>query len=337
MNPPRTTAQGAVHDVDVVIVGAGFGGLYALHRMRGLGLTCRVLEAGSGVGGTWFWNRYPGARCDVESLEYSYSFDARLQQEWEWTERYAAQPEILAYIDDVAERFDLLPDVSLETRVVGTTFDEMASGWTVDTDRGDRVRCRFVIAATGCLSTANTPEIAGSDTFEGTTLHTGHWPEEGVELSGKRVGIIGTGSSAVQAIPVIAEEAGRLTVFQRTPQYTIPARNGPLDPGEQAEVKAGYEEFRAENQKMANAFAAKYPSNRINAGDVSDADREAEFELRWERGGTPFLGAFRDLVFDLDANQHAAEFVRGKIADIVQDREIAAKLTPWHPSAASGW
>ena len=318
-------------DVDVVIVGAGFGGLYALHRLRGLGLAVRAFEAGTGVGGTWYWNRYPGARCDVESLEYSYSFDEQLQQDWDWTERYAAQPEILAYAEHVADRFDLLADISFETRVVGAAFDDATSTWSVETDRGERVRCRFVVAATGCLSTANTPEIDGLATFEGTVLHTGRWPRDGVDLAGLRVGIIGTGSSAVQAIPMIAAEAARLTVFQRTPQYTIPARNGPLDPAEQADVKARYAEFREANERMANAFASKFPSNRINTSDVSQDERDREFEVRWERGGTPFLGAFRDLVFDLDANEYAAEFVRKKIAGIVEDVDTATKLTPLHP------
>ena len=317
-------------EVDVVVVGAGFGGMYALHRLQSLGLAVQVFEAGTDVGGTWYWNRYPGARCDVESLEYSYSFDEQLQQDWEWTERYAAQPEILAYARHVADRFELRDHIRFETGVRSATFDETTSRWSVTTDDGRVTVARFVVMAVGNLSSTNVPDIEGIDTFAGDVHHTGRWPKEGVDLDGRRVGIIGTGSSGVQAIPVIAQQCAQLTVFQRTAQYTIPARNAPLDPEEMAAVKARYAEFRDENQQMANAFAAKYPTNRQKAADATEAERAAEFELRWERGGTPFLGAFRDLVFDQSANHHAAEFVRDKIGQIVEDPEMARKLTPHH-------
>lgn len=317
-------------DVDVVVVGAGFGGMYALHRLRAMGRRVRVFERGTGVGGTWYWNRYPGARCDVESLEYSYSFDDDLQQEWEWTERYAPQPEILAYANHVADRFDLRDDIRFETSVVAADFDERESAWVVTTDDGTTTRSKYLVLAVGNLSSANTPDIPGKDDFAGLTLHTGLWPKEGVDLNGKRVGVIGTGSSGVQAIPVIAEQAEQLIVFQRTPQYTIPARNGPLDPAEAADVKARYHEVRAANQKMANAFAAKFPTNRERTLDVDESVRVEKFEDRWERGGTQFLGAFIDLLFEQDANDHAAEFVRGKIAELVDDPDTAAKLTPHH-------
>src|SRR5262245_35818363 len=222
---------------DAIVVGAGFAGLYALHRLRGLGLSVRVFEAGEGIGGTWYWNRYPGARCDVESMDYSYSFSDELQQEWHWTERYAAQPEILAYINHVADRFDLRRDVQLATRVTTAVFDEAGGRWTVETDRGDRVSARFCIMATGCLSTAQVPDIEGLESFAGKWYHTGHWPHEGVDFTGQRVGVIGTGSSAIQSIPLIARQAAHLFVFQRTPNFSVPARNDPVAPGYAGHVK----------------------------------------------------------------------------------------------------
>ncbi len=194
-------------DVHAVVVGAGFAGLYMLHRLRQLGLSARVFEAGDNIGGTWYWNRYPGARCDVESMDYSYSFSDELQQEWKWSERYASQPEILTYINHVADRFDLRRDIQLSTRVTAATFDEAARQWTVTTDRGDRVSARFCIMATGCLSSAQVPKFPGRESFRGKTYHTGRWPHEGVDFTGQRVGVIGTGSSAIQSIPIIAEQA----------------------------------------------------------------------------------------------------------------------------------
>ena len=226
----------AARSVDMVIVGAGFAGLYMLHRARGLGLSAQVFEAGDGVGGTWYWNRYPGARCDVESMDYSYSFSDELQQEWRWTERYAAQPEILRYINHVADRFDLRRDIRLSTRVTAAVFDDATNRWTVTTDRGDRVSARFCIMATGCLSDAQVPQIEGFETFEGRWYHTGRWPHEGGDFTGLRVGVIGTGSSAIQSIPIIAQQAAHLFVFQRTPNYSVPARNAPLDPDYEARV-----------------------------------------------------------------------------------------------------
>src|SRR6185436_4543173 len=199
--------------LDAVIVGAGFAGLYAIHRLRGLDFSVRAFEAGAGVGGTWFWNRYPGARCDVESLDYSYSFSEALQQEWRWSERYAPQPEILRYLEHVADRFDLRRDIRLETRVTAATWDEATARWTVETDRGDRVAARFLVMATGCLSDAQLPPIPGRETFAGRSYHTGRWPHEGVDFTGQRVGVIGTGSSAIQSIPIIASQAAHLTVF----------------------------------------------------------------------------------------------------------------------------
>jgi cyclohexanone monooxygenase len=215
----------ARREFDVVIVGAGFAGLYMLHRLRGLGMTARVIEAASGVGGTWYWNRYPGARCDVESMQYSYSFSPEIEQEWTWSELFAAQPEILRYANFVADRLDLRRDIRFDTRVTVAQFDDAAHRWQIETDRGEALSARFCVMATGCLSNARVPDFKGLESFRGATYHTGHWPHEGVDLSGKRVGVIGTGSSAIQAIPVIAEQAAELVVFQRTPNFSIPSRN----------------------------------------------------------------------------------------------------------------
>ena len=232
-------------ELDVVIVGAGFAGMYMLHRVRGLGLTARVLEAGGGVGGTWYWNRYPGARCDVESMEYSYQFSDELQQEWEWTERYATQPEILDYANHVADRFDLRGDIQFDTRVEAATWDDGTGRWTVRTDAGDEHVARFLVMATGCLSSANIPDFQGLDSFEGATYHTGRWPHAGVDFTGQRVGVIGTGSSAIQSIPIIATQAAQLYVFQRTASYSVPAANRQLAYDEIRDVKDHYAGFRA--------------------------------------------------------------------------------------------
>ena len=312
----------------MVIVGAGFAGMYMLHRARQQGLTAQVFEAGSGVGGTWYWNRYPGARCDIESMEYSYGFDDELQQEWEWSERYAPQPEILSYAEHVADRFDLRRDITFDTRVTSATYDETTATWRVQTDGGHDVTARFVVMATGCLSAANTPDIPGKDEFAGPTYHTGLWPHEGVDFTGQRVGIIGTGSSALQSIPIIAEQASHLTVFQRTATYSVPAWNGPLDPDEVAKVKANYAEFRAANRQMPSAFGAWLDPPEHATMEVSPEERIARFEERWEHGGLPFLAAFTDLLLDPAANEEAAEFVRARIRRVVTDPEVAERLIP---------
>jgi cyclohexanone monooxygenase len=314
--------------VDLVIVGAGFAGLYMLHQARSIGLRAQVIEAGSDVGGTWYWNRYPGARCDVESVEYSYSFDEDLQQEWEWTERYAAQPEILRYAGHVADRFGLRPDIAFDTRVTAAHFDETTDRWHVETDVGGTFDGQYLVMATGCLSSAMVPAIEGAESFTGTTFHTGRWPHEGVDFTGKRVGVIGTGSSGIQAIPLIADEADQLTVFQRTAAYTVPARNGPLDPDEAAAVKANYAALRAANREMPAAFGSRVPHRDVGALEVDDADRRAEYRARWERGGFTFLGSFNDLLLDADANATAAEFVRARIGETVHDPDTAERLSP---------
>jgi cation diffusion facilitator CzcD-associated flavoprotein CzcO len=314
--------------VDMAIVGAGFAGLYMLHRARQQGLAAQVVEAGGDVGGTWYWNRYPGARCDVESMEYSFGFDDDLQQEWEWTERYAPQPEILRYANHVADRFDLRRDIRFDTRVTAATYDDESGRWTVTTDRGPAITARYVVMATGCLSTANIPDIPGAATFAGPTYHTGRWPHEGVDFTGQRVGVIGTGSSAVQSIPLIAEQATHLTVFQRTPTYAVPAWNRPLDPVEQKEIKADYAGLRAANRKSSSAFGGLQPRNDVSALAVSDEERHAEYERRWAVGGLTFLGAYNDLLLDRAANETARQFVIGKLHEIVENPEVAAKLTP---------
>ena len=315
-------------DVDVLVVGAGFAGLYMLHRARSAGFRTLVVEAGGGVGGTWYWNRYPGARCDVESVEYSYQFDESLQQEWTWSERYAAQPEILAYLEHVADRFDLRRDILFDTRVTAVRLDEDAGRWEVTTDDGTVRRARFVVMATGPLSVPTVPDLPGLDTFAGPVLHTGRWPHEPVDLVGRRVGVIGTGSSGVQSIPVIAAEAARVTVFQRTPAYTVPARNRPLTDAEVAEVKADYPAFRAANAQMPLGFGSRRPVNEGSALAMDEVERTRVYEERWEGGGLGFLGAFVDLLIDPSANATAAAFVRDKIATVVEDPDVAARLMP---------
>jgi cyclohexanone monooxygenase len=322
----RPTDAATERHVDAVIVGAGFAGLYMLHRLRGLGLSSVVFEAGGDVGGTWYWNRYPGARCDVESMQYSFSFSEQLQEEWHWSELYAAQPEILGYARHVADRLDLRRDIRFATRVEALRFDEAAERWTVRTDRGDTVRARFCVMATGCLSAAKVPDFPGLESFRGNTYHTGAWPHEGVDFAGKTVGVIGTGSSAIQAIPVIARQAARLLVFQRTPNYSVPARNRPMAPGYERDWKARYAEHRRRALEMRTAILVGL--NDKPALEASEAERTREYEARWQAGGLPFMAAFNDLILSKQANDTAAEFVRGKIRAIVRDPAVADLLTP---------
>ena len=311
---------------DAVVVGAGFAGLYTLYRLRKLGLSVRVFEAGKGVGGTWYWNRYPGARCDVESMDYSYSFSEELQQEWRWTERYSAQPEILRYINHVADRFDLRRDIQLETRVTSATFDETAHRWTIETDRGDRVSAQFCIMATGCLSTTQEPKFKGLERFRGPWYHTGRWPHEGVDFTGQRVAVIGTGSSAIQSIPIIAKQAAHLYVFQRTPNYSMPAHNAPLDPAYERSVKANYAEFRRQARESRVGFVIDRSEDSALA--VAPEARLREYERRWNRGGLGFSAAYADLLTNKQANDTAAEFFRAKIRSIVRDPAVAETLAP---------
>ena len=314
-------------DVDVVVVGAGLAGLYAHHRLRQLDLTLQGFEAAADVGGTWWWNRYPGARCDVESMDYCYSFSPELEQEWTWTERYATQPEILRYADHVAERFDLRRDIQFKTRVTAATWDEAAQRWHIDTDLGDSVSAQFCIMATGCLSAAKQPEIDGIDTFRGQTFHTGRWPHEGVDFTGLRVGVIGTGSSGIQSIPMIAEQAAHLTVFQRTPNFSMPAKNAPLDPEAIEARKARYREHRQAMRESRAGVVVPMPEH--SALELDADARQVRYEAAWETGTLyGMVAAFNDLLVDRDANETAADFVRARIHEIVDDPEVAERLTP---------
>jgi cyclohexanone monooxygenase len=319
-------SQAVPSEIDVVIVGAGFGGMYMLHRLRGLGLSAIVFEAATDVGGTWYWNRYPGARCDVESMQYSYSFSPELQQEWKWSEVFASQPEILRYARHVADRLDLRRDIRFETRVEQASFDEAAQRWSVRTDHGDVVSARHCVMATGCLSTARVPDFPGIEAFKGKTYHTGYWPHEGVDFTGLRVAVIGTGSSAIQAIPVIARQAAQVTVFQRTPNYSIPSRNGPMTADYEQSWKSVYPTRRAEARDTRNGILAN--PNDISAVAVPEAERLQVYEDRWKSGGTTFMAAFNDLIFNKASNDTASEFVRGKIRSIVKDPAVADLLTP---------
>jgi cyclohexanone monooxygenase len=312
---------------DVVVVGAGFAGMYMLHRLRGLGLSVRVYEQGGDVGGTWYWNRYPGARCDVESMQYSYSFSDELQQEWDWSERYAPQPEILNYANHVADRFDLRSDIQLNTRVDRAVFDANANQWSVTTSDGSTVTTRYVVLGTGCLSNARMPDIKGLADFKGKVYHTGHWPHEPVDFTGQRVGVIGTGSSAIQSVPIIAEQASHLTVFQRTANFSIPARNASLSAEERQSWRADYPEIRRKaREETRNGIYTEVPDK--GALDDSDNERRAKYESRWSRGGLTFMSVYNNLALDKAANDTAADFVRDKIAEIVKDPQTAKLLQP---------
>ena len=313
-------------DFDAVIVGAGFSGLYMLHRLREIGLSVRVFERGSGVGGTWYWNRYPGARCDTDSVEYSYQFSDALQQEWRWTERFATQPEILRYLEHVADRFDLRRDISFETSVAEAAFDEAAGCWRIATDDGARLSATYCIMATGCLSAVNRPAFEGLERFQGDWYHTGAWPHEEVSFAGQHVGIIGTGSSAIQSIPLIAAEARHLTVFQRQANYTIPARNAPLDATVYADVRSRYGELRRQAKHTSNG--CWWSVNPAAAGEMSPSARRGELEARWEKGGLCMYNVFADVLVNDEANEIAAAFVREKIGELVHDPDVAALLSP---------
>ena len=321
--------------LDVAIVGAGFAGMYMLHRARQAGFTAVVFERGSGVGGTWYWNRYPGARCDVPSLEYSYQFSDELQQEWEWSEKYATQSEILRYAEHVADRFDLRRDMVFDTNVI--SLEWKSNSWLVSTtpasDAAQSVErsqyfARFVVLATGCLSSANTPRFTNDHLFAGSTYHTGAWPHDGVDFTGQRVAVIGTGSSGIQSIPVIAQQAAHLTVLQRTPAYSVPAHNQTLDPAYVAEVKASYQEFRRKNSLTRAALGGDTPTGPYGAREVGDHERRAALEERWQKGGLLFLGAFNDALTDPESNRLIADFVRDKIRGIIHDADTARKLMP---------
>ena len=314
--------------LDVAIVGGGLAGLYAIHRLRSLGLKVRAYEAGSGVGGTWFWNRYPGARCDVESLEYSYSFDEQLQQDWKWPERYGTQPEILKYINHVADRFDLRRDVQLNTRIKEATFDGKENRWTLVTDKGETIAARYCVMAAGNLSTPRVPDFKGLGDFKGKWYHSGLWPHEGVDFSGLRVGVIGTGSSGVQMIPIIAQQARHLTVFQRTANFSLPARNMPMPEEKERRHKAEYAARRAAAMETPFAIGG-HPKPTKSALEVSEDERNKAYEAKWQEGGSiSYLYAYTDLLVNKPSNDTASEFARNKIRGIVKDKKTAELLAP---------
>ena len=314
--------------LDAIIVGAGVGGLYAIHRLRKLGLKVRAYEAASGVGGTWFWNRYPGCRCDVESMEYSYSFSNELQQDWKWPERYGTQPEILRYIDHVADRFDLRRDIQLDTRIRSAVFNSKTNLWTLKTDKGETVTAPFCIMATGNLSTPRTPSIPGLKSFKGKWYHTGLWPHEGVDFSGLRVGVIGTGSSGVQMIPHIARQAKHLYVFQRTANFSLPARNAPLDPEKERRHKAEYPERRRAAYDTPFGIAG-FPPPEKSALEATEEERRRAYAAKWAEGGSiSYLYAYNDLLVNKASNDTASEFVREQIRATVKDPRTAELLCP---------
>ena len=317
----------ATESYDVVVVGAGFAGMYMLHKLRGQGFSARVYEQGDGVGGTWYWNRYPGARCDVESMQYSYSFSEELQQEWDWSERYAPQPEILKYANHVADRFGLRPDIQFDTVVERAEFNESTNRWSIALSGGQTVTAKFVVLATGCLSNARMPGIKGLDTFKGKVYHTGHWPHETVDFTGQRVGVIGTGSSGIQSVPVIAEQASHLTVFQRTANFSIPARNATLTEEERQAFRAKYPEVRHfASVESRNGIYTEMPDR--GALDDGDNERRSKYQARWNHGGLTFMSVYNNLALDQVANDTAANFVREKIAEIVEDTATAKLLQP---------
>ncbi len=325
-----TDAKPARETADVVVVGAGFAGMYMLHKLRALGLRTIVFEAGDDVGGTWYWNRYPGARVDVECVNYSFSFSSELEQEYPWTERYAPQPEILKYARHVAMRFDLRRDIRFSTWVTAATWDEPSRAWRVATDQGDVVTARYVVMATGCLSAAKAPDIPGTGKFQGASYYTHHWPHEGVDFTGLRVAVVGTGSSGVQSIPVIAAQADELTVFQRTPAYSLPARNRPLRPGELEGVQARYGEWREAQRKSGFGVATQAPTK--SALEVPDEEFTATLQEAWESGSlTNLLTAYTDTAVSQEANDRVRGFIHAKIREIVKDAQTADDLCPWYP------
>lgn len=318
----------ALPEFDICIVGAGLAGLYALYRLRSLGFSCRVLEAGDGVGGTWYWNRYPGARCDIESYQYSYSFDDDLQREWKWTERFAGQEEILSYLEHVAERFSLYEDISFGHTITAMRFDEASNRWTVETSNGPICSARFCIMATGVLSKPRDIHLPGMEAFEGPIYSTAYWPSDRIDLQEKRVALIGTGASGCQLLPHLVDQVGHVTVFQRTPNFCVPTANAPVDPAYEARWQADYKAIRSEQATTPGAVI--FDINPRTATEASESELRAEFERRWkEDGGLNFMRSFSDLSRNETSNALAADFVRDKIRTIVEDEETAHKLTPY--------
>ena len=321
-------------ELDALVIGAGFAGLYQLLCLRDrLGLSVKVLEAGGGVGGTWYWNRYPGARCDSESHVYWYTFSEELMREWEWSERYPGQVEIMRYLNFVADKFDLKRDIQFNSRVTSAQYHEATNRWHVRIEDGETFIAKFLVTAVGCLSTANVPAIPGLQNFEGDWYHTGQWPHEGVDFTGKRVGMIGTGSTGIQAAPVIAAQAAHLTVFQRTANYSVPARNVPLTGEFKQYVKQHAADIRATTHQTYNGMGFKVDDRK--AVETPPEERETIYEAAWERGGLQFRASFQDMLVSKEANDTAADFIKRKIRSIVKDPKTAAILSDIdHPYAA---
>ena len=312
-------------DFDAVVIGAGAAGLYMLHRLRGLGFSVRLLEQGEGVGGTWYWNRYPGARCDVESWDYCYSFSEELEQEWDWSERYPTQAELERYFNHVTDRFDLRGDIEFGTRVARARFDEGRNRWIIATSVGATVSARYLVSAAGCLSEVNKPPLAGAETFAGEQHHTARWPGEGVDVGGKRVGVIGTGSSGVQVIPQVAKTAEHVYVFQRTAQYTVPARNRPLDDDARKELRDSFGQRQAFKRTTPAGLSRPRPVVS-SAPEMDESTRADVLEASWQLGGPGFAMTFDDILTDPESNERAARFVRQKIRAKVDDPEVAETL-----------
>ena len=313
-------------DVNAVVVGAGFTGIYMLYRLRQGGFTARCFDSASGVGGTWYWNRYPGARCDIESMQYSYQFSEELQQEWRWKERYASQPEILAYIEHVAERYDLNRDITFDTRVEKATFDEDNDLWVIETDEGEVVRARYFIMSVGCLSAPIRPKFDGEKDYRGEIYQTSLWPKEPVDFTGKRVGIIGSGSSAIQSAPLISQDAAHVYLYQRTPNFVVPSQNRPLSDEDVDLIKSDYEGFRREAYAENSAFNfLRYDQSVF---DLPPEERRERLDQQWEIGGLPFLGGFNDILTNEDANKEVANYWRDRVSEIVKDDEVLDRLTP---------
>lgn len=324
----------AAKTLDAVIIGAGFSGLYQLHRLRDdLGLEAQVLEAGDGIGGTWYWNRYPGARCDSESHGYAYFFSRDLHEAWQWSERYPGHAEIREYLNFVADRLDLKKDIRLGTRVTACRYQQDRNLWQIETACGEVYLARWLITAVGCLSSANIPDFPGRESFDGKWFHTGDWPHEDVNFTGKRVGQIGTGSTGIQAAPVIAETAKHLTVFQRTANYSVPARNGPWDEAFATWVREHYDEIKGMVLSTPNGHPFRISPYKV--GEVSETERAELFERAWDKGGLRFRGVFQDLLLSKPSNDTAAEFIKSKIRGVVSDPETARLLSDIdHPYAA---
>jgi len=313
-------------DVDAVVVGAGFTGIYMLYRLRQGGFTARCFDSASGVGGTWYWNRYPGARCDIESMQYSYQFSEELQQEWRWKERYASQPEILAYIEHVAERYDLNRDITFNTRVGKATFDEDNDLWVIETDESEVIRARYFIMSVGCLSAPIRPKFDGENDFRGEIYQTSLWPKEPVDFTGKRVGIIGSGSSAIQSAPLISQEAAHVYLYQRTPNFVVPSQNRPLSDEDVDLIKSDYKGFR--RQAYAENSAFNFLRYDQSVFDLPPEERRERLDQQWEIGGLPFLGGFNDILTNEDANKEVAGYWRDRVSEIVKDDEVLDRLTP---------